>query len=281
MTAARTPHRRGLLAAGASTLVAGALGHSAPVLAMQSDRELLDLLLTQEQIQVGYYTAILDAFDDEAFSAASLSHSARSNIESILAAEQAHVAALPRPGGESLPAPAAPALTDLIAALREAAELENLAVASYAFVIPELDRQRLLPTLIGIHSVEARHAAWLATLLDTSPFPDAIDAPLTLEESTADTAAATVVPSAAATPTLSGATAQLVAAIAADLGVPPESVQVIAVEPRDWPDTSLGCPQPGMLYAQVITPGYLVLVEVSGERIEYHTDERGTVVRCP
>jgi hypothetical protein len=63
--------------------------------------------------------------------------------------------------------------------------------------------------------------------------------------------------------------------------VPPESVQVITIESRDWPDTSLGCPQPDMLYAQVITPGYLVLVEVSGERIEYHTDERGTVVRCP
>jgi hypothetical protein len=36
-----------------------------------------------------------------------------------------------------------------------------------------------------------------------------------------------------------------------------------------------------MLYAQVVTPGYLVLVDVSGEQIEYHTDERGTVVRCP
>ncbi len=53
------------------------------------------------------------------------------------------------------------------------------------------------------------------------------------------------------------------------------------MEPRDWPDSSLGCPQPDMLYAQVITPGYLVVVEVSGEPIEYHTDDRGTVVRCP
>ena len=40
-------------------------------------------------------------------------------------------------------------------------------------------------------------------------------------------------------------------------------------------------PLPQLLYAQVITPGYLVVVEVSGERIEYHTDELGTVVRCP
>jgi hypothetical protein len=281
MSAARSPNRRGLIAIGASALVAGALAHTAPVGAIQSDRQLLDLLLGQEQIQVGYYSAILDAFDDAAFSAANLPRGARGGIESILAAERAHVAAIPRPGGVSTPEPPAPALTDLTEALREAAELENLAVATYAFVIPKLDRQRLLPIMIGIHIVEARHAAWLATLLDRNPFPEAIDPPLTLEESEADTTEATVVPSAAGTPTLSGTTAPLVAAIAADLGVPPESVQVLTIESRNWPDTSLGCPQPDMLYAQVITQGYLILVEVSGERIEYHTDERGTVVRCP
>lgn len=281
MSAARSPNRRGLIAAGASALVAGALAHTAPVGAIQTDRQLLELLLGQEQIQVGYYSAILDAFDDAAFSAVNLPRGTRGGIESILAAEKAHVAALPQPGGGSTPAPVAPPLVDLTETLREAAEMEDLAVATYAFVIPELDRRRLWPTLIGIHSVEARHAAWLATLLDTNPFPEAIDPPLTLEESQADTAGATVGQSAAGTPTLSGATAPLVAAIAADLGVSPESVQVITIESRDWPDSSLGCPQPDMLYAQVITPGYLVLVDVSGERIEYHTDERGTVVRCP
>ena len=180
------------------------------------------MLLTQEQIQVAHYSAILDAFDDAAFSAAGLPGGTRGGIESILAAEKAHIAALARPGGESTPAPAAPALTDLTEALREAAELENLAVATYAFVIPELDRQRLLPTLIGIHSVEARHAAWLATLLATNPFPEAIDPALTLEESEADTAdEPRLFHPRLARRSLSGATAPLIAAIAADLGVPP------------------------------------------------------------
>jgi hypothetical protein len=262
-------------------LTAGAFARTAPALAFQSDRELLDLLMTQEQVQVVHYSAILDTFDEAAFSATGLPGSARGNIEAILAAEQAHVAALARPDGESTPVPAAPELTNLTDALREAAELENLAVASYAFVIPELDRQRLLPTLIGIHSVEARHAAWLATLLETNPFPAAIDPALTLEQSEADSTEPTVVAPVTGTPDIPAETAALIAAIAADLGVPPESVQVVTMEPRDWPDSSLGCPQPDMLYAQVITPGYLVLVEVSGERIEYHTDQRGTVVRCP
>jgi Ferritin-like domain len=281
MIAAGSPNRRGLIAAGASALVAGALARTAPVRAIQSDRQLLDLLLGQERIQVVYYSAILDAFDDAAFSAAGLPQGARGGIEEILAAEKAHITALPQPDDVSTPAPTAPVLTDLTEALREAANLENLAVASYAFVIPLLDRQRLLSTLIGIHSVEARHAAWLATLLGANPFPEAIDPPLTLEQSESNADESTSVPSTGGTPSAAGDAAPVVAAIAADLGVPTESVQVITMEPRDWPDSSLGCPQPDMLYAQVITPGYLVVVEVAGERIEYHTDELGTVVRCP
>jgi len=41
---------------------------------------------------------------------------------------------------------------------------------------------------------------------------------------------------------------------------------------KSWSDTSLGCPRPGMFYAQVITPGYLITLEVKGEKYEYHTD---------
>jgi hypothetical protein len=281
MNSARIPNRRSLITVGATTLVAGALAHTAPAHAFQADRQLLDLLLGQEQIQVVYYSAILDVFDDAAFSAANLPQDARGGIESILTAEKAHVTALPRPSGESTPAPVAPTLADLTEALREAARLENLAVASYAFAIPLLDRQRLLPTLIGIHSVEARHAAWLAALLGTNPFPEAIDPPLTLDQSEADAGESTSVPSPAGTPSASGDTAPVIAAIAADLDVAPESVQVVTMEARDWPDSSLGCPQPDTLYAQVVTPGYLLLIDVSGERIEYHTDEQGTVIRCP
>ncbi len=261
-------------------VAARAFARPTPALAVQADRELLDVLLDLEQMQIAHYSAILATFDEAAFSAVGLSEDARGAIETVLTAEEAHVAALARPHDGLAAAPPAPALADLSAALHEAAELENLAVASYAFVIAELDRQRLLPTLIGIHSVEARHAAWLATLLGTNPFPEAIDPALTLEQSEADPAQPTAVPL-SGTPGLPPETAALTTAIARDLGVPPETLQVITVEHRDWPDSSLGCPQPDMLYAQVITPGYVVLVEVSGERIEYHTDERGTVVRCP
>jgi hypothetical protein len=55
-------------------------------------------------------------------------------------------------------------------------------------------------------------------------------------------------------------------------GVQPEAVRVELVEAREWPDRSLGCPQPNMGYAQSITPGYLIVVEAAGKRYRYHTD---------
>jgi hypothetical protein len=64
------------------------------------------------------------------------------------------------------------------------------------------------------------------------------------------------------------------------LGLPRDQLAVIRIEPREWSDTSLGCPQPGQMYAQVITPGYLIIVSGRGRQLEYHTDTRGRVVLC-
>ena len=55
------------------------------------------------------------------------------------------------------------------------------------------------------------------------------------------------------------------------LGIEPEQVSVVSVESVSWPDTSLGNPEPGMMYAQVITPGYLLFLSAQGKRYEYHT----------
>ena len=57
-------------------------------------------------------------------------------------------------------------------------------------------------------------------------------------------------------------------------------ISVISVEAVDWPDTSLGCPEPGMMYAQVITPGYLIVLDAKGQTCEYHSDEGQLVVLC-
>lgn len=55
-------------------------------------------------------------------------------------------------------------------------------------------------------------------------------------------------------------------------GTSGDAVTVVSVEARDWPDRSLGCPQPGMGYAQSITPGYLIILEFAGQRYQYHSD---------
>lgn len=50
------------------------------------------------------------------------------------------------------------------------------------------------------------------------------------------------------------------------LRVSQEALEVISVQAVDWPDSSLGCPQPGRSYLQVITPGHKALVR-HGERV--------------
>ena len=62
--------------------------------------------------------------------------------------------------------------------------------------------------------------------------------------------------------------------------VPESAVQVVSVQAREWPDTSLGCPKPGMFYAQVVTPGYLIVLEAAGRSFEYHTDSGRRVELC-
>lgn len=68
--------------------------------------------------------------------------------------------------------------------------------------------------------------------------------------------------------------------LARRLEIPITEISVLSVEAVDWPDTSLGCPQPGMAYAQVITPGFLIVLEASGQTYDYHTDEDSSVVLC-
>ena len=71
-----------------------------------------------------------------------------------------------------------------------------------------------------------------------------------------------------------------VQAAAAKLGVDAAKLTVIHLEPRDWPDTALGCPEPGRIYAQVITPGWLVVISGDGQAIVYHTDQKAHAVLC-
>lgn len=51
----------------------------------------------------------------------------------------------------------------------------------------------------------------------------------------------------------------------------PGSIKIQMIEPVNWDDTSLGNPEPGMTYSQVIVPGFNILLEAEGQVYEYHT----------
>ena len=48
----------------------------------------------------------------------------------------------------------------------------------------------------------------------------------------------------------------------------------------EWSDSSLDCPQPGMEYLQVITPGYRIVLQVNEQPYEYHTNRDAYFVYC-
>lgn len=68
--------------------------------------------------------------------------------------------------------------------------------------------------------------------------------------------------------------------VAAKTGAPEAQVAVIRVEEVAWGDASLGCPQPGETYAQVITPGYRIILSHQGKEYVYHSDQQGRVILC-
>lgn len=70
------------------------------------------------------------------------------------------------------------------------------------------------------------------------------------------------------------------------LGVQESDIIVVSIEEKEWNDASLGCPQQGKMYAQVVTPGYKVVFSYNHplaemqKAYEYHTDKTRTFVFC-
>ena len=46
------------------------------------------------------------------------------------------------------------------------------------------------------------------------------------------------------------------------LGIPTQEIVVQSIEEAEFPDASLGVPQPGQMYAQIVTPGYVIVLSV-------------------
>ena len=71
-------------------------------------------------------------------------------------------------------------------------------------------------------------------------------------------------------------------ALSGSLNIAPEELMTIIFDPVQWPDTSLGCPDPDRMYAQVVTPGFRFVfahsVGTELEMFEYHVNEDGSLL---
>ena len=61
--------------------------------------------------------------------------------------------------------------------------------------------------------------------------------------------------------------------LAGKLGVGANELTLVRSNATEWSNSSLGCPKPGMMYAQVITPGHELTFEHQGSRYAVHTNE--------
>lgn len=68
--------------------------------------------------------------------------------------------------------------------------------------------------------------------------------------------------------------------LAQRLKIDVSEVSLVEAFAVDWSDGSLGCPQPGMGYLTVITPGYQITLVAQGKEYTYHTDQGRYFVLC-
>lgn len=68
--------------------------------------------------------------------------------------------------------------------------------------------------------------------------------------------------------------------LAQRLGISERTIELVGgVEEVTWPDSSLGCPEPDKMYAQMLTPGYKLKLQSSGKVYDYHA-RQGVVKLC-
>jgi len=154
---------------------------------LEDDIAILNFALTLEHLENSYYRDGLGLFPDllsDGFGSPVLDR-----LAEIQAHEQAHVdtltAVITDLGGEPVLEQAYD-FTDAYASdsafLETAQALENVGVGAYNGAGPLIEDPALLTAAGSIVSVEARHAAYLNLINDESPFPGAVDEPLTPDE---------------------------------------------------------------------------------------------------
>ncbi|MGE5073731.1 MAG: hypothetical protein ACM3MF_09905 [Anaerolineae bacterium] len=60
--------------------------------------------------------------------------------------------------------------------------------------------------------------------------------------------------------------------LAHNLGVAGSEIKLVSSAPVEWPDSCLGVAMERVMCAQMVTPGYLIVLEAGGRQYEYHTN---------
>jgi rubrerythrin len=162
-----------------------------------SDVDVLNYALTLEHLENAFYRGGRERFsDDELMNADALSEfgsevqsAVPDHLETVGAHEAAHVESIAATIEDLGGTPVSEAEYDFGYStpsefLAVAKALENTGVAAYKGAAPTISNDAVFSAAIGIHSVEARHAAFLNELNATVPFPNAVDEPLSMAEVT-------------------------------------------------------------------------------------------------
>jgi hypothetical protein len=102
--------------------------------------------------------------------------------------------------------------------------------------------------------------------------PDVVAGALEITQSTGEPVATASMPRAVRQAVVADAARRFQVAV--------DAVVLASAEQVTWGDGSLGCPEPGRSYTQVLVPGYRVTAITAAGRMLYHADTRGNVVTC-
>jgi hypothetical protein len=167
--------RTAAIAAGGALAAVTAIGAADRLAAAPSpeqDVKVLNLLLLVERVEVAFYEAALER--------AGLSGELEQYARAVVAHERQHLEYLQNALGDKAdPEPSydlADVTSDADAFARAAAKLEDIAVGAYNGQAANVTPGAFLAAA-RIVSVEARHAAWIRSIRNGDPAPDAVDVP--------------------------------------------------------------------------------------------------------
>jgi hypothetical protein len=69
--------------------------------------------------------------------------------------------------------------------------------------------------------------------------------------------------------------------LASRLNINADTITLVKTEEKEWLNSALGCPRPGVFYPTGRVPGFQIWLDVEGTEYIYNSDLNGIVILCP